>query len=271
MDFIKSHPRYLSNYVHFIYSLKSDTLPAESAAYLPDGTLEFIFNPFEKAEFSTNKVNWQKCPGMMITGLFRTCTYYRWNGPVYWIGLVFKPGCAHLFMNDSMPYFQKSMIPADLIYGTKTKLLAEQLLELKNEAARHQLVEHFIHQTFIRRKCRGSFIELESVLKHIHTSGANASITELAQKHNLSTRNLRRAFAERVGMSPKQYSDIVRVKIFLKSTLGKTCSWNQIREELGYTDLSHLNKTFKRIAGSGPSAFFKNQPDLQKKLNLLVV
>jgi methylphosphotriester-DNA--protein-cysteine methyltransferase len=88
------------------------------------------------------------------------------------------------------------------------------------------------------------------------TLEGNIEISELHKKYFMSERTLRRTFSECVGMSPKQYASIIRIKSFSKRYEVERATYSNILNELGYTDQSHFNKEFQKIAGTSPTLYF---------------
>ena len=81
------------------------------------------------------------------------------------------------------------------------------------------------------------------------------SIYELSRRHFITTRQLERNFKKFIGLTPKEYSNIVRFQNALN--IIKNSSENRslldIAFECGYYDHSHLNNEFKRNTGFSPS------------------
>ncbi len=83
------------------------------------------------------------------------------------------------------------------------------------------------------------------------------SIEELARKSFLSTNRFINKFENVIGMSPKQYISILRLKKaegLLKST---SMTLQEISESLGYYDTAHFCKIFKDFSGFTPTKYRK--------------
>lgn len=97
--------------------------------------------------------------------------------------------------------------------------------------------------------------QLQSIISDIHSSNGKLSISELSKRNHITVRQLERKFKSQIGISPKEYSNIIRFQNALK--IIKNSSENRslldIAFECGYYDHSHLNNEIKRNTGLLPS------------------
>lgn len=78
-------------------------------------------------------------------------------------------------------------------------------------------------------------------------------IPAIAARLNVSERHLRTLFTEAVGVSPKHFLRLDRIRTVLARA--GTTRWAHIGAEAGYYDQSHMNAEFRRIMGVPPSAY----------------
>ncbi|MEV0227382.1 helix-turn-helix domain-containing protein [Streptomyces sp. NPDC050704] len=81
-----------------------------------------------------------------------------------------------------------------------------------------------------------------------------SQVQDLARRLAVSERQLRNLFAEGVGLSPKHYARIGRVRHVL--THAATTSWAQLAATTGYYDQSHMTSDFRTLMGVPPRSFF---------------
>ena len=79
------------------------------------------------------------------------------------------------------------------------------------------------------------------------------SVAAVADALGVSERHLRNRFAAAVGVSPKHYARIQRVRRVL-ADLG-SAPWAQLAAQAGFYDQSHLGREFRRLMGVAPGAF----------------
>ena len=102
-------------------------------------------------------------------------------------------------------------------------------------------------------------------LKHRGT----IKIDDLVKKACISNRQFERTFKDRMGVSPKFYSRLVRFgKAWLLKENNPYMTWTQVAYECNYFDQMHLVRDFKVFADTNPkeiSNAFEKQPFLVVK------
>lgn len=88
-------------------------------------------------------------------------------------------------------------------------------------------------------------------------------IDALGEACGLSERQFRALFKQAVGRSPHQYRLGKRIELGMTLLATPDLSVTDIASQLGFHDLSHFTKTFKRECGLSPQFYRK---DLQRKL-----
>jgi len=98
--------------------------------------------------------------------------------------------------------------------------------------------------------------QLHSVINEIHAAKGQISISELSKRHFTTVRQLERRFKKYIGLSPKEYANIIRfqnaLSMIRSSDEGR--SLLDIAYECGYFDHSHLTNEIKRNTGLLPSS-----------------
>lgn len=87
------------------------------------------------------------------------------------------------------------------------------------------------------------------------------SVPSLAREVGLSERQLRRAFEDVVGITPKRFLRIMRFRRALEAARhGHAAeSWSRLAEAHGYFDQAHLIKDFRELGGATPTALLAEQ------------
>lgn len=90
---------------------------------------------------------------------------------------------------------------------------------------------------------------LNNLLHQITASSGTVTVEELSTLEVVGKRKMNRLFEERIGLSPKKFSQVIRFQKVLADILYK-CSTEGTLE---YYDQSHLIKDFKKRLGKNPS------------------
>jgi len=113
--------------------------------------------------------------------------------------------------------------------------------------------------------------DLGKIIRAHHTiisRDGNLSIVRLASELNTSERSLERSFQEMIGLSPKTFSGVVRIKKAMQlAGSRKKPEWSQIVYSLGYTDQAHFVKDFKKFIHQTPSEYYQLLGDFERFFN----
>lgn len=116
----------------------------------------------------------------------------------------------------------------------------------------------FFQQKFgaFLQKNTSSYI-VEEVSSLIKNSKGEINIREIAKSLRCSTRLIEKKFNLSVGMSPKEFSTIIKIRNLISSLAQKQTpqSMAQLALEYGFYDQAHFIKTFKKIAQISPGKF----------------
>ncbi len=85
-------------------------------------------------------------------------------------------------------------------------------------------------------------------------------VEEVASHFGVTSRHLRRAFLENVGIAPKDFARSVRLQRVLQLT-ATTTDWPRIASAAGYYDQAHLIGDFRDLVGITPAAFVNQRAD----------
>ena len=80
----------------------------------------------------------------------------------------------------------------------------------------------------------------------------------LAELCNLSSTHFRRLFCEKMGKSPMQYRESIRIHWAKKLLQTQMFTIAEVAEQLGYSDVYHFSKVIKKHTGNPPS-YYKNK------------
>ncbi|WP_070121262.1 helix-turn-helix domain-containing protein [Bacillus marinisedimentorum] len=170
-------------------------------------------------------------------------------------GIRFLPGVSRLFIRESARHFTNQMYAMEDI----DPLLARELLKIFTSSSDTKTLIQKLNDFFLKKIQKQPVLSLqderiETILHHIVQTGGRLSVKEISRAHQLSTRTLQRLFDERVGLSPKKFSQVIRFQLLLSDfTRKRPSSLIDCDTALSFYDESHLYHELVKHTGKTPS------------------
>ena len=82
-------------------------------------------------------------------------------------------------------------------------------------------------------------------------------VGRVAAHLGVTTRHLRRVFADNVGLSPKEYARAARLQRAVRMAVNRN-DWSGIAADAGYYDQAHFIADFRELMGVTPGMFVKH-------------
>ncbi len=141
------------------------------------------------------------------------------------------------------------------VFSAKNLTILNRLSDLEKITDKVALLENFMDTSFRQNEQRQDQMII-SVAQHIRSMHGMVPIGDLAKSHHISLRQLQRRFKNYIGLTTKEFSNIVRFKHAKKViTNFKETSLLAIAFDTGFYDHSHMTHEFNRISGENPSYF----------------
>ena len=232
----------------------------------PDCTFDIIFSTESLFFKPIQATQWQKIPtGATLMGQ-RTCSInYKTNRRVKVFGIRFKP---FAFVNViAIPLYKlndNAFQLKEIFELTKVsqQLICQVLIEkemMKKIAAAEKLLLNLVQNNLsvdtILREQTNYILDRKGILK----------INEMYSEFATSKVSLRNHFVKKIGLSPKQVSNIWRLNYFLHLQKNATSgNYTQLGLDAGFYDQAHFIKAFKAFCHYSPLTFFKKDHNLLK-------
>jgi AraC-like DNA-binding protein len=175
------------------------------------------------------------------------------NSPSGTIGIQFSPMGAYRFFNINQSEIKNQIHPLTDILGKTVRALEEQISNAESIKGKINLIQQFLLKQLVSRNGDNIF---DFCIQKITLTKGKILIKELERETGYSSRWLNMKFQEKVGISPKNLSSIIRFQQFYQA-LTKRDESNFFRNEFYeyYYDQSHFIKDFKRFTGFSPGKF----------------
>jgi AraC-like DNA-binding protein len=221
---------------------------------MPDTSLVMVFRFSGQVSFLENNVK-DQLPTSMISGLRRSGKLVNYAKSSANLMVVFNEAGANAFIKAPLYELYDSSVPLDNIYKD-VSAIEEQLAGAESNTARIALIEQYL----LSKLYPGEPDKLVlAALEKIHAARGVIKIKELAQSLYISQDAFEKRFRRVVGVSPKQFSNIIRMKSIVSNGFTKE-TLTEVAFNAGYFDQPHFNKDFKLFTGKTPTDFIKAPP-----------
>lgn len=131
----------------------------------------------------------------------------------------------------------------------------EKLMENLTKAGSDDAMVEVMNQYFLSQQPFFSIApKVANALDYIHESKANISVKDIETNCFITARSLERHFRLYIGLSPKEYIKIYRFKCLINYiNQHPGVRWEDLCEQNGYYDQSHLTRYFTRYMKRKPA------------------
>lgn len=171
------------------------------------------------------------------------------------VGTKFRPGAFAPFIARPVHELGGRVVALAETFGEDGDALEQQLAAAEGDPGAHiAAVEAFLLRRLPPPDPR---MELAlAVVEAMRTAGPSITVTELAERHAVSTRTLQRVFRDAVGVGPKWVLRRYRIHDAAERIAsGEVDDPAGLALELGYFDQSHFTRDFTAQIGLAPVAY----------------
>lgn len=173
------------------------------------------------------------------------------------IGIEFSPLGAYRIFQLRHSELKNKIFPLEEIVGKSGKEIKEFIANTDSVNEKIQIIQEYLMR--LLSKSEPDLI-LDYCLRQIAKSKGLITVMELEKKTGYSSRWLYEKFMEKVGLSPKNLSSVIRFMQFYEAG-AKNPNADFFKQNI-YTffyDQAHFIKDFKRFTGLPPTKFIKEE------------
>lgn len=164
----------------------------------------------------------------------------------------FQSGGFYRLFGTPMSLFTNNNEDAEAVLGNDLKAVRERIEAVEDFETMISIIETYFFKKI--KNAKYEKLPIDVVLQQ--HSWTNQAIDKIAQMACLSPRQFERNFLNRIGVSPKFYSRLVRFNEAMKlKEKVPSRSWMHVAYEMGYFDHMHLLRDFRQFTGVVPSSF----------------
>ncbi|MBP8239813.1 MAG: helix-turn-helix transcriptional regulator [Saprospiraceae bacterium] len=258
----KSNPA-LRHYIHSYWLIEAGDKP-EILALVPDGYPEIFFTLQGSVQIFSGGKNWQQYSAAGVIG--QVTNRFSFGMAAFSKVLFVKlyPWTpAALFRLPTWHLNNEAQEIAVLTNDPAFRLLTDQVYSTENIDRSVALLEAFFLKKLASAAHESPF--LQHAVRQIYASNGAVCIDTLTQKIHASRRYVEILFKEKIGLTPKQYARLIRVKKATIMMLNPDFSGqlSSIASSLNYYDQSHFLKDFKAVVQQTPTGFLQQQLNFQ--------
>ena len=223
-----------------VRALSMSASPARTLTRLPNGTSSFVLCTRHGSS------------DVVATGPNMRASYKPAEAVPLYARFVFRPGSARAFLGVALHELTDRVVSIDELWGRNAGSWRERLEGGSLEETIRDLEAALLAQldpnrvdTWSERLVRRAVHELE---RAPHTP-----LSELATQLGVGERRFRQVFREEIGLSPKRFARIARIRRVIAKVGHAT--WAQLALEAGFFDQAHLVAEFRDLLGVAPRSF----------------
>ncbi|TLS36166.1 AraC family transcriptional regulator [Pseudalkalibacillus caeni] len=210
---------------------------------IPDGCTDIVFE-YDK----TNQTSTIKYYGI-FEDYFKTTE--RFNPGKMTFGIRFYPGSSGYFVRERAKDTARKTVDLNQLNSSVMKKLHEKFQRAKGISDLIDSCDELLSQSLKGTNFSHQDFLLNSILHQIVSRRGTVTVGELSNLEIIGQRRMNRLFEERIGLSPKKFSQVIRFQTVLTDWLYKSPECIVMED---YYDQSHLIKDFKKRIGKKPSS-----------------
>ena len=215
---------------------------------VPDVAAHLIFNRLEQSGGAT--------AGVRLVGPRTRHVDVDKSRRVLTVGVRLRPGVVPLLVGMPAVEMLDRSVVLDQAVGRSGTHLAEALARLATpEVVRrmHRYLSGALDPCGVDWRVR-------AVAHHVHRAAGRCSADDLTRLTGVSSRTLRKALRESLGIGPKRFARLHRLhQAICLGLSNEVASWAGLAASAGYVDQPHLIREFRSLLGETPTRFLSRR------------
>jgi AraC-like DNA-binding protein len=172
------------------------------------------------------------------------------------IGIHLSAGAAGQILGVPASELRNALVDLDVLWGRPTVEAIRDRLHAASQALdRLAIVEQVIAERWTRARYSPDATLARRLCGAVSTMG-HASVATVARAHGLSHRRVIALFDRHVGLKPKAFHRIERLRRVMHQVQGeRRVSWTRVANSSGYFDQAHLINDFRLQTGLTPTEY----------------
>jgi AraC-like DNA-binding protein len=198
-----------------------------------------------------------RVPGAMLSGAASQARVIEFEQGHAHVSVTFALGAAGCFLGFPLAEARDELVPLATIWGSYGAGLRERLLEARAPGQALAVMERFLisHLTGVDGPD-------PAVIAAAGALSRGIPVGRVCEELGLLPRTLRRRFTAQVGLAPKRFARVQRMRRLVRGLDGlDDVDWAAAAARHGYADQPHLADEFRALAGVTPGQYLRSRID----------
>ncbi|WP_449349298.1 helix-turn-helix domain-containing protein [Streptomyces shaanxiensis] len=218
--------------------------PREPFVHLPDSATRVVVRTEGRGR-----------PSLLVVGPRVRATYHRGRPGVSCTQVRLAPGTVRPLLGVPAVDLVGRVVPLGAVPGRTARQLSYDLGRLEHEEAVARLTDLLPDRLSAPAAgSRTALLRAAVTALSVRSDHIPGQVRDVARELAVSERQLRNLFRDGVGLSPKHYARIHRVRAVLAHAT--ELRWADLAAATGYYDQSHMTSDFRTVMGVPPRSYF---------------
>lgn len=250
-----SPPKHLAPFIRHYIFLENNRKDIKNVRLFTDGSSGLILSAHINLYSHSSE---EHIPASFFYGTLNSYKDFYSKGKFSFIAVVFQPYFFNILLKTSAKEVKNQIISVEDVLKGKFAPFQDRLFYKTNPLTIIDDLNIFFTQ-FISKDIGTGYQFIGAVQQHILQYKGSVSSKDLESFTGYSERHLERKFEDFLGISPKKYTNIIRLHYFLSLMNQESEEENMttLSYHAGYSDQSHLIREFKKNVGLTPRQYVK--------------
>lgn len=251
----------LSQFVEFLWFREGNHLPQSQSRLLPIGSMELVINLYEDRIPLFDRHSRAECGstnGTMICGVHSEGYIIRIDSKLSVMGVHFKPGGSASVLGLPARELYNQRVGLDELWQGRAAELRDRLIAAPTTENRFLILEQFlvrVMQSPDRTAEAHRHPVVDFALREFRRT-PTPSVRAVTDQIGCSARHFNQLFRDQVGLTPKLFCRVRRLRQVLYLIAGKgQVDWTDLAFTCGYFDQAHLIHDFRSFADCTPTEY----------------
>lgn len=191
----------------------------------------------------------------LASGLHASPALIHHDGNQAGIQLALTPAGARALLGLPAAALAGDVVGLDAIWGRRAEELTDRLRSAETWPSRFEVLSSVLLQMVGDRVTTLS-PEVDAAWNLLVGSGGRVRVADVAREVGWSRRHLAGRFGDELGLSPKALASVARFDRARHLVLGRPDrTLARVAADCGYADQAHLNREWRRMVGTSPTAW----------------